>query len=250
MTWMVVVMAKGSGQVSLGLCVCSGEHDPTEKVQVLTKVSSQWVPPGGLPAVAIQRNAFRSCLSIPRKTAELGSALGCSLPYSPVCHFAAEQMDDTEAPFFSHSSGKMNLAKCCRHHPTRFHIHRQPGLLTEHRPIPQPCAGAQGREGRTFSISLLLTAVPWLPADPSVARGCPRLLLLQTWCLTSLGKGGSRTGRRWGQRGGTRYTTLQHDKGHQSPKCPKPSLSGKEASGNMEDGTWSGALHLNSAPRI
>nr|XP_040125070.1 uncharacterized protein LOC120884152 isoform X2 [Ictidomys tridecemlineatus] len=32
MTWMVVVMAKGSGQVSLGLCVCSGEHDPTEKM--------------------------------------------------------------------------------------------------------------------------------------------------------------------------------------------------------------------------
>lgn len=142
----------------------------------------------------------------PGKTAELGSAPGSSLPGLPVCHFAAEQMDDTEAPFFSHSSRKMNLAKCCQHHPTRFHIHRKLGLLTEHRPIPQPRAGAQGREWRTFSISPLLAAAPWLPADPSPAQGCPGLLLLRTWCLTALGERSSRTvGAGEGQREGTRY---------------------------------------------
>lgn len=48
----------------------------------------------------------------------------------------------TRRPHFSpRAAGKMNLSKCCRHHPTRFHIRLGPGLLTEHRPIPQPTLG-------------------------------------------------------------------------------------------------------------
>lgn len=83
-----------------------------------------------------------------REPAELGSAPGCYPCCSPVYHFAAEQMDDTEATFFSPSSGKMNLTKCCRHRPTRSHIHRNPEPLTEHRPVPQAHSGAQGGEWR------------------------------------------------------------------------------------------------------
>lgn len=41
----------------------------------------------------------------PVQTAELG-CLGCSLQGFPACHFAAEQMDGSQAPFFSHSSGE------------------------------------------------------------------------------------------------------------------------------------------------
>ena len=57
-------------------------------------------------------------------------------------------MDDTEAAFFSPRSREMNLTKCCRHHPTRFHIHRGPGLLTGHRPIPQARSEPGGRPWR------------------------------------------------------------------------------------------------------
>lgn len=108
------------------------------------------------------------------KPDEPGSAPGCSPRSSPVHHLTPEQMDDTEATFFSPSSGKMNLTKCCRHHPTGFHIHRGQGPLTEHRPIPQPRAGAQGRDWRqdehfasfASSVRLFLS-----PGDPSAALG-------------------------------------------------------------------------------
>lgn len=78
--------------------------------------------------------------------AELGSAPGCSPRSSPVYHFAAEQMDDAEAPFFSGSSGENESHQVLPTpsyqvpHPSRT------GRLTEHRPIPQPCSGAQWRE--------------------------------------------------------------------------------------------------------
>lgn len=110
-----------------------------------------------------------------REPAELGSAPGCYPCCSPVYHFAAEQMDDTEATFFSPSSGKMNLTKCCRHRPTRSHIHRNPEPLTEHRPRASgPLWGPGGRmeTRRTFCISCFPAALSLQP-DPSTPLGGP-----------------------------------------------------------------------------
>ncbi|XP_030616839.1 uncharacterized protein LOC111170928 [Delphinapterus leucas] len=73
------------------------------------------------------------------------------------------------------STGKMNLTKCCQHHPTRFRIHRGPGLLTEHRPIPQPGSEPRGESGDEMNIShpSFLGASPPLPPDPTTPPSGP-----------------------------------------------------------------------------
>lgn len=110
-----------------------------------------------------------------REPAELGSAPGCYPCCSPVYHFAAEQMDDTEATFFSPSSGKMNLTKCCRHRPTRSHIHRNPEPLTEHRPRASgPLWGPRGENGdKTNILHLLLSRSSFSPARSVHSTGRP-----------------------------------------------------------------------------
>lgn len=101
--------------------------------------------------------------------------LQAALRAAPLFTTSRAQMDDTEATFFSLSSGKMNLTKCCRHHPTRFHIHRGRGPLTA-RAHPSAPAGAQGRGWRqdehfaSFASSVRLLLSPeihplhWAPA--------------------------------------------------------------------------------------
>lgn len=97
----------------------------------------------------------------PAEPAPLQAALRAAPPFTT----SRAQMDDTEATFFSLSSGKMNLTKCCRHHPTRFHIHRGRGPLTA-RAHPSAPAGAQGRGWRqdehfaSFASSVRLLLSP------------------------------------------------------------------------------------------
>ena len=89
-------------------------------------------------------------------------------------------MDDMEAAFFSLHSREMNLTKCCRHHPTRFHIHRGPGLLTGHRPIPQADSEPGGDGGDEMNISHPSFRRAALPL-PSLPR-CRSSTHSTRWC--------------------------------------------------------------------
>lgn len=125
-------------------------------------------------------------------------------------------MDDTEAAFFSSRSREMNLTKCCRHHPTRFHIHRGPGLLTGHRPIAQPGSEPGGDRGDEMNIShpsflsaaLPLPSLPHCRSSTDSTRQRPPEAAPPASVLTALSSRCSMTQKTGGDREGGNEKTL------------------------------------------